>query len=63
MTDNLPNVEREIATMSDREIVEETLYWLRTAGKTLADFQNGGMSAMMGQMFKGMMGGGKKNGN
>jgi hypothetical protein len=51
-----PNTDREITDMTDREIAEETLYWLRTAGKTLAELQNGGIGAMMGQMMRGMVG-------
>lgn len=48
---------RPIQNMTDREIAEETLYWLRQAGAALAQLQSGGigsmMSSMMGNMFKG----------
>lgn len=49
------DVVKDIEDMSDREIAEETLYWLRQAGQALVAMQNGGIGAMM----KGMMGGRK----
>lgn len=43
--------------MTDREIAEETLMWLRTVGDVVRQMNNGGgMAAMMGQMLKGMTG-------
>lgn len=51
LSDN-PPVVKPIAEMSDREIAEETLYWLRFAGHALAELQNSGM----GKMMMGMMG-------
>lgn len=47
-------ISRSIQSMTDREIAEETLYWLRQAGQALAQFQNGGMGSMMSQMIGGM---------
>jgi len=49
-------VARPIQNMTDREIAEETLYWMRTAGQVLAQFQSGGMGTMMSQMMSGMFG-------
>jgi hypothetical protein len=48
---------KPIENMSDREIAEETLFWLRQAGAALVEIQNGGIGAMMKSM---MMGGKKK---
>lgn len=56
MSDNPPNMETPISEMTDREIAEETLYWMRTAGQVLAQLQSGGMGAMMSQMLGGMFG-------
>lgn len=54
---NVEGLTRPIDEMTDREIAEETLYWLRQAGAALAQLQSGGigsmMSSMMGNMFKG----------
>lgn len=53
----VPTEQRNIKDMTDREIAEETLFWLRQAGAALAQLQSGGigsmMSSMMGNMFKG----------
>lgn len=43
--------QKPLAEMSDREIAEETLYWLRYAGTALAEMQNGGMGRMMMSML------------
>jgi phage/plasmid primase-like uncharacterized protein len=42
-----------IGEMSDREIAEETLYWLRQAGGALVQLQQGGMGGMMKMMMGG----------
>lgn len=42
---------KEITDMSDREIAEETLYWLRQAGTALVQMQSGPMGRMMTNMF------------
>jgi hypothetical protein len=47
-----PPVMKPIAEMSDREIAEETLYWLRFAGRAMSELQSSGM----GKMMMGMMG-------
>lgn len=48
----VPVVEvKEIGDMSDREIAEETLYWLRQAGTALVQMQSGPMGRMMTNMF------------
>lgn len=52
-------VARPIQSMTDREIAEETLYWMRTAGQVLAQFQSGGMGTMMTQMLGSMFSGKK----
>lgn len=41
-----------IKDMTDREIAEETLMWLRSFGQALNALQSGGM----GSMVKGMLG-------
>lgn len=51
ISDDPPAI-KPIVEMSDREIAEETLYWLRFAGKALAELQNSGM----GKMMMGMIG-------
>lgn len=43
--------QQPINEMSDREIAEETLYWLREAGRALQELQNGGMASMMKTMM------------
>lgn len=45
---------RPISEMTDRQIAEETLTWLRTVGTVVESIQSGGMSGMMGAMFKSM---------
>lgn len=47
---------KPVEEMTDREIAEETLTWLRAVGDVVQQVQSGGMSAMMGQMFKSMAG-------
>lgn len=42
---------KEIVEMTDREIAEETLYWLRYAGVTLAQIQQQGIGGMMKSMM------------
>lgn len=48
------NVQPELpnpAEMTDREIAEETLLWLRSFGAAMQQFQSGGMAAMMKGLF------------
>lgn len=45
-----------ISQMTDREIAEETLFWLREAGETLSQLQSGGIGSMMSSMMGGMFG-------
>lgn len=52
MSDNAPEM-KPIEQMTDREIAEETLYWLRFAGSALADIQRGGIGALIGQAMRG----------
>lgn len=54
-TTRCPNgpANRPLEQMTDREIAEETLYWLRQAGQALAAIQKGGVMSMMAGMFKG----------
>lgn len=40
-----------INELADREIAEETLYWLREAGKTIAMLQGQGIGGMMKAMM------------
>lgn len=54
-----PRAGHPIETMSDREIAEETLFWLRQAGTALAQLQSGGMGAMMSGMIGNMFSKGK----
>lgn len=42
-----PNGTRDISEMTDREIMEETLVWLRQAGSALAQLSGGGIGRMM----------------
>lgn len=56
MSNPIPTGEKPIREMTDRELAEETLYWLRTAGRALEAIQNGGMGALL----KGMLPGGGK---
>lgn len=54
---NTPTTEWEMGVtplnnMTDRQIAEETLYWLRETGKALAEIQKQGV----GGMLKAMMG-------
>lgn len=42
---------KPIAEMSDRELAEETVYWMRFAGQVMVQLQNGGMGKMMMSMF------------
>lgn len=58
MSDNPPAM-KPIGEMTDREIAEETLYWMRLAGQAVAQFQKGGMGAMMSQAMGAMFGGKK----
>lgn len=44
---------RPFAEMSDREIAEETLYWLRYTGAALAEIQRQGIGGMMRAMMGG----------
>lgn len=53
MSEPTPEV-KPIAEMTDREIAEETLFWLRQAGQALAQFQKGGMGAMVSQAMGAM---------
>lgn len=56
---NLPNDpvgSKPIDYMTDREIAEETLFWLRETGRALAEIQSQGLGGIM----KAMMTGGKK---
>ena len=55
----MDNEQRPIENMTDREIAEETLFWLRQAGATLAQLQNGGIGSMMSQMMGSMFSGKK----
>lgn len=50
---------RQISEMTDREIAEETLFWLRQAGQALAQLQKGGIGAMMSGMMGNMFSKGK----
>lgn len=59
MSEPMTNKVQPISDMTDREIAEETLFWLRQAGATLAQLQNGGIGSMMSQMMSGMFGGKK----
>lgn len=42
---------KPIEKMTDREIAEETLYWIRTVGQALAQFQNMGPAGIMKMMM------------
>lgn len=42
---------KPISEMSDREIAEETLFWLRETGKALAAIQQQGVGGMMKMMM------------
>ena len=42
---------KPIADMSDREIAEETLHWMRFAGQVTVQMQNGGVGRMMMSMM------------
>lgn len=42
-----------IHMLTDREIAEETLYWLREAGSALVQLQSGGVGGMMKMMMGG----------
>lgn len=46
-----------IKELSDREVAEETLAWLRIVGEMAAQLQQIGTSGVMGTMLKSMMGG------
>lgn len=56
---NAPDEMPDISEMTDREIAEETLYWLRQAGQALTTFQNGGMRGMI-QSMTALIGSGRK---
>lgn len=47
---------KPIDQMTDREIAEETLLLLRTAGAALAKFQQSGMGSMIAGMIPGLHG-------
>lgn len=40
-----------IPELTDRQLAEETLYWLREAGKTIAMIQGQGIGGMMKAMM------------
>lgn len=42
-----------ISDMTDRQIAEETLFWLRETGKALAEIQAQGIGGMMKMMMGG----------
>lgn len=42
---------KPIEEMTEREIAEETLFWIRYAGTALQAMQNGGMGKMMMSML------------
>jgi hypothetical protein len=52
-------IARSIQGMSDREIAEETLFWLRQAGQALSQIQKGGIGAMMSGVMGNMFSKGK----
>jgi transcription initiation factor IIE alpha subunit len=47
-------MEKPIQEMTDREIAEETLYWIRSSGKALAEIQRTGIAGLMKSMVGGM---------
>lgn len=47
---------KPVAEMTDREIAEETLMLLRTAGAALAKFQQSSMGSMIAGMLPGLSG-------
>lgn len=47
---------KPVEEMTDREIAEETLMLLRTAGAALAKFQQSGMGSMIAGMIPGLTG-------
>lgn len=49
-THYVPRAETDIRELTDREIAEETLYWLRATGQALREFQSGGMGKMIGML-------------
>lgn len=55
----LVNSNADLTKMSDREIAEETLFWLRQAGQALTQLQKGGIGAMMSGMMGNMFSKGK----
>jgi hypothetical protein len=50
-------VPKEISEMSDRELAEETVMWLRTVGQAIAQLQKVGPGGMLKAMMKGGIGG------
>jgi hypothetical protein len=46
----------EITVLSDRAIAEETLYWMRTAGQAIAEFQKVGAGGLIKAMMSGKKG-------
>lgn len=51
MSDNPPEM-KPIPDMTDREIAEETLYWMRTAGAAFAQIQSQGIGGILTGMMK-----------
>lgn len=52
----MPNIgDKPIEEMTDRELAEETLFWLRETGKAIAEIQKQGLGGIM----KSIMGGRK----
>ena len=56
MSADNPPKDRPIKEMTDREIAEETLYWLRFAGQQLSMIQSMGLGGMMKMMMGGKSG-------
>lgn len=44
-------LQRDMAEMTDREVMEETLHWLRYCGAALAEIQKQGIGGVMKSMF------------
>lgn len=42
--------------LTDRQLAEETLYWMREAGKAIAAMSQGGMSGILKAMMSGRKG-------